>query len=81
MIKLIKKRHKNTWRSGIRILSMNKDELHVKPIPSYILMGGFEWCVTYLGQQITCKYYGEPGNVQSRCKKAFVELSRVNAKI
>ena len=51
--KLIEKRHKDGLRSGIRILSMNKDELDVNPIPSYIFIDGFELFVTYSGQQVT----------------------------
>ena len=48
VIKLIEKRHKDGLQSRIRILSMNKDELDVNPIPSYIFIDGFELYVTYL---------------------------------
>ena len=51
---------------------MNKDELDVNPIPSYIFIDEFELYVTYSGQQITCKYCGQPGHVQSRCEKRFL---------
>ena len=47
VIQVIKKRHKDGLQSGIRILSMNKDELDVNPIPSYIFIDGFILYVTY----------------------------------
>ena len=37
-----KKKHKDGLLSGIRILSMRKDELDPNPLPSYIKIDGFE---------------------------------------
>ena len=56
VIKITEKKHKDGLLSGIRILSMNKNDLEANPFPSYIHVDGFELYVTYPGQELTCKY-------------------------
>ena len=48
---------------------MNKRELEQKPLPSYIMVDGFELYVTYSGQNATCRYCSEISHVQSACEK------------
>ena len=48
---------------------MNKRELVQKPLPSYVMVDGFELYVTYFGQNATCRYCSEIGHVQSVCEK------------
>ena len=48
IITITKKRHKDRLISGIGIVTMNKRELEQKPLPSYIIVDGFELCVTYI---------------------------------
>jgi len=64
VIKIVDKKHKDGLQSGMRIISMNKDELEANPIPSYICIDGFELYVPYTGHESTCKYCGEPSHLQ-----------------
>ena len=59
VIKITEKKYKDGLLSGIRILSMKKNDLEANPLPSNIHVNGFELYVTYAGQELTCKYCGE----------------------
>ena len=52
----------------MRIVTMNKHELEQNPIPSHITIDSYELYVTYSGQNLTCRYCGEVGHVQTECK-------------
>ena len=69
VIKITEKRHKDGLQSGIRLISMSKNDVEMNPLPSYIYINGYELYVTYPGQAITCKYCGETGHMQAECKK------------
>ena len=69
VVKITEKKHKDGLLSGIRILSIKKDELDSNPLPNYIKIDGFELYVTYQGQEITSKYCGDTGHLQVHCKK------------
>ena len=56
VVKITEKKHKDGLLSGIRILSMNKNDLEANLFPSYIHVDGFELYVTYPGQELTCKF-------------------------
>ena len=58
VLKIVDKSHKDGLKSGMRIITMKKCEIEMKPIPSYVKIEGCELYVTYSGQQITCKYCG-----------------------
>ena len=69
IITITKKRHKNELISGVRIVIMNKRELEQKPLPSYIIVDGFELYETFSGQNATCRYCSEISRVESACEK------------
>ena len=69
IVTITQKHHKDGLISGIRTVTMNKRELEQKPLPSYIMVDGFELYVTYSGQNATCRYCSEIGHVQSACEK------------
>ena len=64
-------------KSGIRILTMNKNELETNSLPSYIFIDGFELYVTYKGQTVTCRFCGETGHVQMNCEKRMLEFPKL----
>ena len=68
-IKITEKRHKDGLQSGIRLISMNKNDVEMYPLPNYMYINGYELYVIYPGQAITCKYCGETGHMQAECKK------------
>ena len=59
VIKITEKKYKDGLLSGIKILSMNKNDLEANPLPNYIHVDGFELYFTYPGQELTCKYCGK----------------------
>ena len=63
VIKISEKKYKDGLKSGIRIITMNKNELETNPLPSYIFIDGFELYVNYKGQTVTCRFCGETGHV------------------
>ena len=69
IVTITEKHHKDGLISGIRIVTMNKRELEQKPLPSYIMVDGFELYVTYSGQNATCRYCSKIGHVQSASEK------------
>ena len=69
VIKIPEKRHKNDLQSGIRLISMSKNDAETNPLPSYIYINGYELYVTYPRQSITCKYFGETGHMLAECNK------------
>ena len=58
--------YKDGLQSGIRIVSMNKNDFEANPLPSYIHVNGFELCITYSGQELTRKYCWEKGHFQAK---------------
>ena len=56
-------------QSGIRLISMSKNDVEMNPLPSCIYINGYKQYVTYPGQTITSKYCGETGHMQAECKK------------
>ena len=67
IVTITEKHHKDGLISGIRIVTINKRELEQKPLPSYIMVDGFELYVTC--QNATCRYCSEIGHVQSASEK------------
>ena len=65
--KITDKNYKNGLKSGMRIITIKKCEIELKPTPSYFKIKGCELYVTYSGQQITCKYYGNKRQVKANC--------------
>ena len=57
IITITEKRHKDGLISDIRIVTVNKRELEQKPLPSYIIVDGFQLHVTYSGQNATSRYW------------------------
>ena len=78
VIKISEKKYKDGLKSGIRILTMNKNELETNPLPSYIFIDGFELYVTYKGQTVTCRFCGETGHVQMNCEKRMLEFPKLD---
>ena len=58
----------------MRIVTINKSNLQSSPIPRYIQVSGCEIYVTYQGQVITCKYYGNAGLVPSESHKRATDF-------
>ena len=56
---------------------MNKNDLEVNPLPSYIHVDGFELYVTYPGQELTCKYSGEKRHFQAKCDKRLNDFPQL----
>ena len=69
VIKIAEKRYKDGLQSGIRLISMSKNDVEMNPLPSYIYINDYELYVTYPGQAITCKYCGKTSHMQAECKK------------
>ena len=80
VMKITEKRYKDGLQSGIRLISMSKNDVEMNPLPSYIYINGYELYVTYPGQTITCKYYGETSHMQAECKKKQIRFSRTAKK-
>ena len=74
VLKFTDKKHSDSLRSDLRIVTMKKSDLQSNPIPSYIQVSDCEVYVTYQGQVITCKYFGEAGHVQSECHKRATDF-------
>ena len=79
VLKIVDKNHKDGLKSGMRIITMKKCEIEMKPIPSYVKIEGCELYVTYSGQQITCKYCGNKGHVQSNCQKRLQDFPNLTS--
>ena len=62
--KITDKNFKNGFKSGMRIITMKKREIELKPIPSYTKKEGCELYFTYSGE-----HCGNKGHVQSNCQK------------
>ena len=78
VIKITEKKNKDGLLSGIRILSMNKNDLEANPLPSYIHVDDFfELYVTYPGQELTCKYCGKKGHFQAKCNKRLNDFPQL----
>ena len=56
---------------------MNKNELEINPLQSYIFIDGFELYVTSKGQAVTCRFRGETGHVQMNCEKRMLEFPKL----
>ena len=79
VLKIVDKNHKDGLKSSIRIITMKKCEIEMKPIPSYVKIEGCELYVTYSGQQITRKYCGNKGHVQSNCQKRLQDFPNLTS--
>ena len=53
---------------GIRLISMSKNDVKMNLLTSYICIHGYKQYVTYPGQVIASKHYGETGQMQAECK-------------
>ena len=77
VIKVTEKKYKDGLLSGIRILSMNKNDLEANPLPNYIHVDGFELHVTNPGQEPTCKYYVEKGHFLAKCDRRLNDFPQL----
>ena len=46
VIRITEQRHKDGLQSGIRLISMSKNDVEMNPLPSYIYINGYELYVT-----------------------------------
>ena len=65
IIAVAEKRHKDGHISSIGIVTISKRELEQNPSPSYITVVRCKLYATYSGQNVTCRYCSEVGNVQT----------------
>jgi len=73
VVKVFDKRHRDGLHSAMRIVVMKRNILEMKPLPSYSYIDGCELYVTYLGQESTCTYCGNPGHLQADCEKILTD--------
>jgi len=67
VIKVIERMCRDGLISGTRIVTVENSVLQANPIPSYITIDGQQIYVSYVGQQLTCKYCGNEGHKQAEC--------------
>ena len=77
VIKITEKNHKDGLQSGIKLISMSKNDVETNLLPSYIYINGYELYVTYSAQAITCNFCGETGHMQAECKKSKSDFPAV----
>ena len=61
-LKFTDKSFKDVHKPGMRIITMKKCQIELKPIPSFVKIEDCNLYVSYSGQQITCKYCGNKGH-------------------
>ena len=67
-------------QSGIRLISMSKNDVETNPLPSYIYINDYELYATYPSQAIPCKYCGETGHMQAKWKKRKADFPALQKK-
>ncbi|XP_078495352.1 uncharacterized protein LOC144750183 [Ciona intestinalis] len=68
---------KDGFKTGVRYITMKREDVEKKPISSYIIVNNLEFYVSYFGQKITCKYCSKPGHKQADCKQRKSDFPRL----
>lgn len=56
------------FRTGERVIIMNKEDLESRPVKSYVQIARREIYVKYYGQKFTCRLCSAEGHTQRECK-------------
>ena len=62
VLKITDKSFKDVHKPGMRINTMKKCQIKLKPISSFVKIEDCKLYVSYSGQQITCNYCGNKGH-------------------
>ena len=68
VIKISEKRHKDSWQSGIRLISMSKNDAETNPLPSYITLLATNYTLLILAKQ-SLQILWRKGHMQAESKK------------
>ena len=68
-------------QTGTRVYKLQRRDLEVKPIPSYLYFGKYKFAVKYEGQDNTCAYCAENGHTEKQCpQKQQLKIFKVGNK-